>query len=79
MALGWTNTQRSTGPGGGGGGVKIKMTLGFATPRESYRLLVKYKTKVGPCWTSFIQGKMSRGSHNPNRVRDTKSRNIIPV
>ena len=50
------------------GGVKIKMTLGFATPRESYRLLGKCKTKVGPCWRSFIQGELSRGSHNPNHV-----------
>ena len=38
------------------------------------------KTKVGPCWRSFIQGELSRGSHkSPNRVRNAKSRNITPV
>jgi len=38
------------------------------------------KTKVGPCWRSFIQGELSRGSHkSPNRVRNANSRNIIPV
>ena len=35
------------------------------------------KTKVGPCWRSFIQSELSRGSHkSPNRVRNAKSRNI---
>ena len=57
----------------------MKMTLGFASPRESYRLLGKCKTKVGPCWMSFIQSELSRGSHNPNRVRNAKSRNITLV
>ena len=33
-------------------------------PREGYRLLGKSKTKAGPCWRSFIQSEMSRGSHN---------------
>ena len=61
------------------GGVKIKMTLGFATPRESCRLLGKCKTTVGPSWRSFIQSELSRGSHKPNRVRNAKSRNITPV
>ena len=62
------------------GGVKIKMTPEFATPRESYRLLGKFKTKVGPCWKSFIQSELSRGSNkSPDRVRDAKSRNITPV
>jgi len=38
------------------------------------------KTKVGPCWRSFIQGELSRGSHkSPDRVRNANSRNIIPV
>ena len=36
------------------------------------------KTKVGPCWRSFIQSELSRGSHNPNRVRNPKSRNKTP-
>ena len=61
------------------GGVKIKMTLGFATPRKSYKLLGKYKTKDGPYWRNFIQRELSRGTHNPNRVRNAKSRNITPV
>ena len=38
------------------------------------------KTKVGPCWRSFIQSELSRGSHkSPNHVRNAKSGNIIPV
>ena len=29
------------------------------------------KTKVGPCWRSFIQSELSRGSHkSPDRVRN---------
>ena len=31
------------------------------------------KTKVGPCWRSFIQGELSRGFHkSPNLVRNAK-------
>ena len=38
------------------------------------------KTKVGPRWSSFIQNELSRGSHKShNHVRNTKSRNIIPI
>ena len=38
------------------------------------------KTKVGPCWRSFIQSELSRGSHkSPNRIRNAKSRNITLV
>ena len=38
------------------------------------------KTKVGPCWRSFIQSELSRGSHkSPNNVRNAKSGNITPV
>ena len=38
------------------------------------------KTKVGPCWRSFIQSELSRGSHkSPDRVRDAKSGNIISI
>ena len=35
--------------------------------------MANVKTKVGPCWRSFIQGELSRGSHkSPNRVRNAK-------
>ena len=54
------------------GGVKIKMTLGFATPRKSYRLLGKCRTKVGPCWRSFIQSELSRGPHNTQPRKECK-------
>ena len=38
------------------------------------------KTKVAPCWRSFIQSKLSRGSHkSPNRIRNAKSGNITLV
>ena len=47
------------------GGVKIKMTLGLRKPKgKRLRLLGKCKTNVGHCWKSFIQGELSRGSHN---------------
>ena len=46
------------------GGVKIKMTLGSMTPKGKVGGgQEKGKTKVGPCWRSFIQGELSRGSH----------------
>ena len=33
------------------------------------------KTKVGPCWRSFIQSELSRGSHkSPDCVRNAKIR-----
>ena len=59
------------------GGAKIKMTLGFATPRGSYRLLGKCKTKVGLSWRSLIQSKLSRGSHNtqPHQEHKIKEHN----
>ena len=57
------------------------MTLGLITPKGNIGDgEAKGKTKVGPCWRSFIQGKLSRGPHkSPNRVRNAKSRNITPV
>ena len=63
------------------GGAKIKMTLERATPKEKVGGgEANGKTKVGPCWRSFIQGELSRGSHyNTNRVRKAKSRNITPI
>ena len=62
-------------------GAKIKMTLGLADPRERIGGgEANGKTKVGPCWRSFIQSKLSRGSHkSPDRVRNAKSGNITPV
>ena len=63
------------------GGAKIKMTLGLADPRERVGGgEANGKTKVGPCWTSFIQSELSGGSHkSPDRVRNAKSGNITPV
>ena len=63
------------------GGPKIKMTLGLADPRKRIGgCEANGKTKVGPCWRSFIQRELSRGSHkSPNRVRNAKSGNITPV
>ena len=57
-----------------------KMTLELAKTQGKKAKVGKCKTKVGPCWRSFIQGKLSRGSHKShNRVRNAKSRNITPV
>ena len=63
------------------GGVKIKMTLERATPKGKVGGgEANGKTKVGPCWRSFIQRELSRGSRKSlNRVRNAKSRNITPV
>ena len=63
------------------GGAKIKMTLGLITPKGKVGGgKANGKTKVGPCWRSFIQSELSRGSHkSPNRVRNAKSGNITPV
>ena len=57
------------------------MTLGLADPRERVGGgEANGKTKVGPCWRSFIQSELSRGSHkSPDRVRNAKSGNITPV
>ena len=61
-------------------GAIIKMTLGLITPKGNVGGgEANGKTKVGPCWRSFIQSELSRGSHSPNRVRNAKSRNITPV
>ena len=63
------------------GGAKIKMTLGLRKPKGKKGIgEANGKTNVGPCWKSFIQSELSRGSHkSPNRVRDAKSGNIIPI
>ena len=63
------------------GGAKIKMTLERATPKGKVGGgEANGKTNVGPCWRSFIQSELSRGSHkSPDRVRNGKSGNITPV
>ena len=63
------------------GGAKIKMTLERATPKGKVGGgEANGKPKVGPCWRSFIQSELSRGSHkSPDRVRNAKSGNITPV
>ena len=63
------------------GGAIIKMTLRLITPKGKVGGgEANGKTKVGPCWRSFIQSELSRGSHkSTNRVRNAKSRNITPV
>ena len=44
-----------------GGGAKIKMTLERATPKGKVGGgEANGKTKVGPCWRSFIQSELSR-------------------
>ena len=62
-------------------GAKIKMTLGLITPKGNIGGgEANGKTNVGPCWRSFIQSELSRGSHkSPDRVRNAKSGNITPV
>ena len=47
------------------GGAKIKMTLERATPKGKVGGgEANGKTKVGPCWRSFIQSNFSRGPIN---------------
>ena len=54
-------------------GAKIKMTLRLADPRERVGGgEANGKTKVGPCWRSFIQSKLSRGSHNTQPCKQPK-------
>ena len=62
-------------------GAIIKMTLERATPKGKVGGgEANGKTKVGPCWRSFIQSELLRGSHkSPDRVRNAKSGNITPV
>ena len=57
------------------------MTLERATPKGKVGGgEANGKTKVGPCWRSFIQSELSRVSHkSPDRVRNAKSGNITPV
>ena len=54
------------------------MTLKSATPKGKVGGgEANGKTKVGPCWRSFIQSKLSRGSHNtqPRKERKIKEHN----
>ena len=56
-----------------GGGAKIKMTLGLITPKGKVGGgEANGKTKVWPCWTSFIQSKLSRGPHNTQPCKERK-------
>ena len=60
------------------GGAKIKMTLERATPKGKVGGgEANGKTKVGPCWRSFIQSELSRGPHNtqPRKERKIKEHN----
>ena len=75
MALVWTNTQRSTGPG-----VKIKMTLGLAKTQEKViGCYANVKPRLvlpgGVLFKANCQGVLI----TCNRVRNAKSRNITPV
>ena len=57
----------------GGGGVKLKMTLGRATPKGKLGSgEANGKTKVGLCWRSFIQSELSRGPHNTQPCKERK-------
>ena len=54
------------------------MTLERATPKGKVGGGgANGKTKVGPCWRSFIQSELSRGSHNtqPRKERKIKEHN----
>ena len=56
------------------------MSLGLITPKGNVGGgEANGKTKVGPCWRSFIQSELSRGPHNTQPLRNAKSRNITPV
>ena len=49
------------------------MTLGLITPKGKVGGgEANGKTKVGPCWRSFIQSKLSRGSHNTQARKERK-------
>ena len=49
------------------------MTLGSATPKGKVGGgEANGKTKVGPCWRSFIQSELSRGSHNTKPRKEQK-------
>ena len=55
------------------GGAKIKMTLGLITPKGNVGGgEANGKIKVGPCWRSFIQSKLSRGPHNTQPHKECK-------
>ena len=49
------------------------MTLGSATPKGKVGAgEANGKTKVGPCWRSFIQSELSRGPHNTQPCKERK-------
>ena len=53
------------------------MTLESAEPKGKRLRWQMLKIKVGPCWRSFIQSELSRGSHNtqPRKERKIKEHN----
>ena len=55
------------------GGAVIKMTLGLITPKGNIGGgEANGKTNVGPCWRSFIQSELSRGSHSTQPRKECK-------
>ena len=74
MALGWTNTQRSTGLG-----VKIKMTLGSAEPKGKGLGWQMLKPRLGHVGGVLFKANYQGVPLTHNRVRNAKSRNITPV
>ena len=49
------------------------MTLGLITPKGNIGGgEANGKTNVGPCWRSFIQSELSRGSHNTQPCKERK-------
>ena len=76
MALVWTNTQRSTGPGGG---VKIKMTLGLAKTQGKRLRWQMLKPRLSLAGGVLFKANCQGVPITPDRVRDAKSRNITLV
>ena len=74
VALFWTNTQRSTGPG-----VKIKMTLESAEPKGKRLRWQMLKPRLGLAGGVLFKANCQGVPITPNRVRNAKSRNITPV
>ena len=49
------------------------MTLERETPKDKVGGgEANGKTKVGPCWKSFIQSELSRGAHKPSSCQGSK-------
>ena len=48
------------------------MSLESVEPKGKRLRWKMLKTKVGPCWRSFIQSELSRGSHNTQSRKEHK-------